>query len=288
MTFIGQYYDAGSSLNYLQKRYYNSSQGQFLSEDPLFLGIPKLQILTDPQSLNAYSYSQDNPIIKEDPTGLTSAIIPGQGLVYDYNGTNESVCCSTFSTYQYLQNPSAAQSNSGSHPSPSNLFNTSWTSYNYNQSRNNGIVTQGGGNTPAGAAATIGILGAGTGIGMVGDAALGSVALDCAIDCDVANYLAQIATKGAARAITTIGQYGSLTEGIGEDTTLAESQALREAAETAESSSGGLDSIPWSRLTTAGSAVIGTGVAAAVIENLYRSFFGQIGPYDDQSPSEGP
>lgn len=35
----------------------------------MFLGEPKQQVLTDPQALNAYSYSEDNPIIKSDPTG---------------------------------------------------------------------------------------------------------------------------------------------------------------------------------------------------------------------------
>jgi hypothetical protein len=51
----------------LNARYYNGVQGQFISEDPVFLGGQ--QNLQDPQSLNAYSYSEDNPIIKEDPTG---------------------------------------------------------------------------------------------------------------------------------------------------------------------------------------------------------------------------
>jgi hypothetical protein len=35
----------------------------------MFLGNQKNQNLANPQSLNAYAYSQDNPIIKSDPTG---------------------------------------------------------------------------------------------------------------------------------------------------------------------------------------------------------------------------
>jgi len=35
----------------------------------VFLGSPLNQTLSDPQSLNAYSYSDDNPITKSDPTG---------------------------------------------------------------------------------------------------------------------------------------------------------------------------------------------------------------------------
>ena len=54
---------------FLNARYYNSAQGQFLSEDPVFLGDPKNQVLTDPQSLNSYSYANDNPIVKSDPNG---------------------------------------------------------------------------------------------------------------------------------------------------------------------------------------------------------------------------
>jgi hypothetical protein len=44
-------------------------QGEFLSEDPVFLGPPTSQNLTNPQSLNSYSYAEDNPITKKDPTG---------------------------------------------------------------------------------------------------------------------------------------------------------------------------------------------------------------------------
>ncbi len=54
---------------FLNARYYNSAQGQFLSEDPVFLGNPSQQNLQDPQSLNSYSYSDDSPITKSDPTG---------------------------------------------------------------------------------------------------------------------------------------------------------------------------------------------------------------------------
>ena len=67
--YIGQYLDTATNLSYLNARYYNNVQGQFLSEDPIFLGDPKSQVLTDPQSFNAYSYARDNPITKSDPSG---------------------------------------------------------------------------------------------------------------------------------------------------------------------------------------------------------------------------
>ena len=62
--------DAGVVLALLQARYYDGSKGEFLSEDPVFLGDPKQQVLTDPQSLNSYSYANDNPITTSDPKGL--------------------------------------------------------------------------------------------------------------------------------------------------------------------------------------------------------------------------
>jgi RHS repeat-associated protein len=70
--YIGQFSDA-SGLSYLNARYYNSAQGQFTSQDPVFLGNPIQQNLQDPQSLNSYSYSDDNPIVREDPSGKQSA-----------------------------------------------------------------------------------------------------------------------------------------------------------------------------------------------------------------------
>jgi len=53
----------------LQARYENPNTGQFISEDPVFLGDPSQQTLTDAQSLNSYSYANDNPITKSDPNG---------------------------------------------------------------------------------------------------------------------------------------------------------------------------------------------------------------------------
>src|SRR5262249_40033799 len=45
--YIGQQYDSGTALSYLNARYYNGSQGQFLSEDPVFLGNPGNQTHSD-------------------------------------------------------------------------------------------------------------------------------------------------------------------------------------------------------------------------------------------------
>ena len=68
--YIGQFSDAQTNLSYLNARYYDSARGQFISQDPVFWAK---QNLTDPQSLNAYSYAQDNPVTKKDPNGLAAA-----------------------------------------------------------------------------------------------------------------------------------------------------------------------------------------------------------------------
>jgi RHS repeat-associated protein len=78
--YIGQFSDA-SGLSYLNARYYNSTQGQFLSQDPVFLAAPSQQNIQDPQSLNSYSYSEDNPIAKSDPNGKQWEIPVAAGVV---------------------------------------------------------------------------------------------------------------------------------------------------------------------------------------------------------------
>ena len=61
----------------LNARYYSSAQGQFLSEDPVFIGDPKQQNLKDPQSLNSYSYAGDNH--------LGTSVIGATTTIYAYD-----------------------------------------------------------------------------------------------------------------------------------------------------------------------------------------------------------
>ncbi len=65
--FIGQEFDPATNLSYLNARYYDGNRGQFLNQDPVFWGN---QNLGDPQSLNSYSYANNNPINRSDPSGL--------------------------------------------------------------------------------------------------------------------------------------------------------------------------------------------------------------------------
>jgi RHS repeat-associated protein len=103
--------DAGVVFALLQARYYDGSKGEFLSEDPVFLGDPKQQVLTDPQSLNSYSYANDNPITGSDPTGLAAtkaqqiAVLKAQvtiltGIIGLYQSGNSQSANSAFSAYQ--------------------------------------------------------------------------------------------------------------------------------------------------------------------------------------------
>lgn len=62
--FTGKERDAESGLDYFGARYNSSSMGRFMSPDPLGGD------LTDPQSLNKYSYVLNNPLTNTDPTGL--------------------------------------------------------------------------------------------------------------------------------------------------------------------------------------------------------------------------
>jgi RHS repeat-associated protein len=71
--YIGQFSDAQTNLNYLNARYYDGQRGQFVSQDPVFLANPKNQHLRNPQSLNSYSYANDNPIVNKDPDGEDAA-----------------------------------------------------------------------------------------------------------------------------------------------------------------------------------------------------------------------
>jgi RHS repeat-associated protein len=77
-------FDAGVVQALMQARYQNSSRGQFISEDPVFLGDPKFQDLQNPQNLNAYSYAIDNPINKSDPLGKHVELVSRP--IGDWNG----------------------------------------------------------------------------------------------------------------------------------------------------------------------------------------------------------
>jgi RHS repeat-associated protein len=87
--YVGQFTDSQTSLSYLNSRYFDSTRGQFLSQEPIFLNIgdpgrvsqlaqlDQQTYLGDPQQLNAYSYGRDNPIARKDPNGRFAQVLAG-------------------------------------------------------------------------------------------------------------------------------------------------------------------------------------------------------------------
>src|SRR5262249_50684549 len=71
--YIGQFSDDQTGLDYLNARYYDAGRGQFVSQDPVFLS--SRQNLFNPQSLNSYSYADNNPINKSDPDGQAASLV---------------------------------------------------------------------------------------------------------------------------------------------------------------------------------------------------------------------
>jgi|GEM_PF-2111260 len=78
--FTGKPLDRQTDLYYFNQRYYDPKVGRFIQPDPLanFLATPDLQkrtgqkledVLANPQRLNSYSYSLNNPVNVIDPSG---------------------------------------------------------------------------------------------------------------------------------------------------------------------------------------------------------------------------
>lgn len=71
--YAGSEFDGDTGLNYMNARYYKSTAGKFMSQDPIFweLGESELtsQYFLDPQQMNSYSYVANRPMVYIDPTG---------------------------------------------------------------------------------------------------------------------------------------------------------------------------------------------------------------------------
>ena len=63
--YCGEYYDSESGNIYLRARYYNSTTGRFISEDPAKDGV------------NWYVYCSGNPVMLVDPWGLEDIVVAG-------------------------------------------------------------------------------------------------------------------------------------------------------------------------------------------------------------------
>lgn len=73
LKFTGKELDEDTGWYYYGARYYAGDRARFMSQDPVFLAIgastKDLKTLADPQSLNSYAYTRNNPIKYIDPDG---------------------------------------------------------------------------------------------------------------------------------------------------------------------------------------------------------------------------
>jgi RHS repeat-associated protein len=112
--FTGYEYDTETGLNYAGARYYSANIGKFAGQDPLFqsmgddyevyarTGMPLQMLLSDPQSLNSYSYVKNNPLRLTDPngefwkefssfmSGAGNAIVSNNAFGYGRNSSSNS------------------------------------------------------------------------------------------------------------------------------------------------------------------------------------------------------
>ncbi|MFC0629269.1 RHS repeat-associated core domain-containing protein [Kribbella deserti] len=71
--FVDGVIDASTRLTHLGAREYDSKMGRFISVDPVM-------DLSDPQSLNGYSYGNSNPLVYTDPAGTQNESLGDGGL----------------------------------------------------------------------------------------------------------------------------------------------------------------------------------------------------------------
>jgi len=70
--FTGAELDRTTGLYHMGARFYDSTVGRWLSEDPA-------QNPFEPMSLNFYTYVANNPLVRIDPTGMADLLDPGVG-----------------------------------------------------------------------------------------------------------------------------------------------------------------------------------------------------------------
>ena len=73
--FTGKELDEDTDLYYYGARYYDAKIGRFVAIDPVALKNPT-KVLSDPQQLNTYSYTRNNPLKYVDPEGEMIMLAP--------------------------------------------------------------------------------------------------------------------------------------------------------------------------------------------------------------------
>jgi RHS repeat-associated protein len=86
--FTGKERDSESGLDDFGARYYASNLGRFVSADWSAIPVPvPYAELTDPQSLNLYTYVRNNPMVNVDPLGHEAAGMDGVTVTNNPDGT---------------------------------------------------------------------------------------------------------------------------------------------------------------------------------------------------------
>lgn len=79
--FTGYEHDTDTGLEYAKTRYYHSTNGQFISQDPVFWEVGQTEdgnkVLINPQAQNSYAYTNGNPINNTDPDGRIVPLVVG-------------------------------------------------------------------------------------------------------------------------------------------------------------------------------------------------------------------
>jgi RHS repeat-associated protein len=106
--FVGGYSDGLTSLTHLGARDYDPALGRFTSVDPILNP-------NDPQSLNGYSYSSNNPVNNSDPTGLLCSGPDGMscGGSPGLEGSFPQGAAAAKSQWQSMQKSAAAKAKAG-------------------------------------------------------------------------------------------------------------------------------------------------------------------------------
>jgi len=94
--YTGYEMDDETGMYYANARYYNANIGRFVSVDPVVIsigdtqrikektGLEQKKYLENPQILNSYSYSYNNPLIYKDKSGEFAFLIPIAGYITAY------------------------------------------------------------------------------------------------------------------------------------------------------------------------------------------------------------
>jgi lysozyme len=82
--YTGYEHDGETNLNFAEARYHSDQQGRFTSVDPLAASAK----LTDPQTLNRYSYVGNKPTVYSDPSGMSAHL--GGRNISNFNGAMAS------------------------------------------------------------------------------------------------------------------------------------------------------------------------------------------------------